>query len=184
MDQNALARRLRKQDERLYEQLMANYGRLLWTIVSGILAGCGTKEDVEEVVSDVFVELWQNPHLFDPSRGEIKAFLCVKAKSRAIDRLRQLRRVDAVPLDEVEDSAAGDLLEQLLSPMTLGRILGLLAEMGQPDQEILTLRLIYTVKPADIAAKLRLPVNLVYEKIRRGKAKLASALKREGMYDG
>ena len=88
MDQNALARRLRKQDERLYEQLMANYGRLLWTIVSGILAGCGTKEDVEEVVSDVFVELWQNPHLFDPSRGEIKAFLCVKAKSRAIDRLR------------------------------------------------------------------------------------------------
>lgn len=54
MEREALARALRRRDQRVYEELMEDYGRLLWTIVSGILSGVGTREDVEEVISDVF----------------------------------------------------------------------------------------------------------------------------------
>ena len=69
MEREALARALRRRDQRVYEELMEDYGRLLWTIVSGILSGVGTREDVEEVISDVFWELWRQPEQFDPKRG-------------------------------------------------------------------------------------------------------------------
>ena len=75
MEREALARALRRQDQRVYEELMEDYGRLLWTIVSGILSGVGTREDVEEVISDVFWELWRQPEQFDPKRGEIQTLL-------------------------------------------------------------------------------------------------------------
>lgn len=106
MEREALARALRRRDQRVYEELMEDYGRLLWTIVSGILSGVGTREDVEEVISDVFWELWRQPEQFDPKRGEIQTLLRVKAQSRAIDRLRKLCRAPTVPLEEAEGPPA------------------------------------------------------------------------------
>lgn len=182
MEQTALARSLRRRDPRVYEQLMKDYGRLLWTIVSGILTGAGTREDVEEVISDVFVELWQHPEQFDPKRGNIQSLLRVKARSRALDRLRRLCRIAATPLEEAEEPASEDLLAELLNRRTVREVSRLLAAMEMPDREILTLRLLYEVRPADIAGKLNMPVTQVYERLRRGKSRLAAALRQEG-YD-
>jgi RNA polymerase sigma-70 factor (ECF subfamily) len=42
----------------------------------------------EDVTQEVFIRLWQRPHLFDPTRGSLAALLSVMARSRALDRLR------------------------------------------------------------------------------------------------
>lgn len=42
----------------------------------------------EDVVQEVFLKLWQRPELFDDRRGSLAAFLCVMARSRALDKLR------------------------------------------------------------------------------------------------
>jgi RNA polymerase sigma-70 factor (ECF subfamily) len=42
----------------------------------------------EDVAQEVFIRLWQRPHLFDPRRGSLAAFLSVMARSRALDKLR------------------------------------------------------------------------------------------------
>lgn len=42
----------------------------------------------EDVTQEVFIRLWQKPHLFNPSRGSLAAFLSVMGRSRALDRLR------------------------------------------------------------------------------------------------
>lgn len=42
----------------------------------------------EDVAQEVFIKLWQRPDLFDHRRGSLTAFLCVMARSRALDRLR------------------------------------------------------------------------------------------------
>lgn len=181
MEREALARALRRRDQRVYEELMEDYGRLLWTIVSGILSGVGTREDVEEVISDVFWELGRQPEQFDPKRGEIQTLLRVKAQSRAIDRLRKLCRAPTVPLEEAEEASGGDLWECISQRDTVRAVCRLLRNTKQPDREILTLRILYGVKPADIAAKLHLPVQQVYERLRRGKNRLAESLRQEGI---
>lgn len=42
----------------------------------------------EDVVQEVFVRLWNEPHRFDPARGSLRVFLTVQVRGRAIDVLR------------------------------------------------------------------------------------------------
>lgn len=183
MNQSDLTRDLRRRKSAAYEQLMHQYGRLLWTIAAGILHGAGTPEDVEEVVADVFVELWRKPEQFDPQRATLKSFLCLKTRTRAIDRLRSICRRVETPMDETQEPYTDDLQRELLQRCTIERVQSLLAALDPPDGEILTLRLLYELKPADIAAKLDLPTAQVYERIRKGKARLTAILRQEGYYE-
>jgi RNA polymerase sigma-70 factor (ECF subfamily) len=48
----------------------------------------------EDVVHDVFVEVWHHAHAFDASRGNVRAWLTVRARSRALDRLGRRARGD------------------------------------------------------------------------------------------
>lgn len=168
MNEKELLRCLQKQDEQGYRLAMEQYGRLLWMVASGVLSGVGTAEDVEEIVADVFVALWQKPWLFDPKRGSLRSFLCLQARSKAIDRLRQLQRRSVLALEElgeIDDSALPD-------SATVQQILDFLQSQPMPEREILTLRWVYELKPSEIAAKNNLPIRQVYETIRRGKKKL------------
>lgn len=182
MDYNTLVRRLKRREDPAYEELIQEYGRLLWTVASGILSGKGTQEDVEEIVSDVFAELWANPERFDPDRGTIRAYLCIRARSMALDRLRVLSRVTFIPLEEAEPQTE-DLAEALFSSCTVQRIHELLNGLDSPEREILTLKLLYGMKAPDIVRKLGIPIGTVYEKTRSGKGKLAAQLRKEGYYE-
>lgn len=48
----------------------------------------GDLHRAEEVVQEVFLDLWMRPERFDRSRGSLAAFLAVQANSRALDRIR------------------------------------------------------------------------------------------------
>lgn len=45
-----------------------------------------------EVVQDTFLTLWNRAELFDPARGELRAWLLTIAHNRAVDRLRRAKR--------------------------------------------------------------------------------------------
>src|SRR5215213_4470978 len=42
----------------------------------------------EDVVQDVFVQLWMKPESFDPRRGSLSSYVSMMARSRALDRWR------------------------------------------------------------------------------------------------
>lgn len=46
--------------------------------------------DAEDLVHDVFVEIWQKAHTYDPNRASVRSWLLLRVRSRAIDRLRSL----------------------------------------------------------------------------------------------
>lgn len=173
MSKHTIPKGIRNRDPAVYAQLMERYSRLLWTIAAGILSGTGSREDVEEVVSDVFIGLWERPETYQPQRGGIQTFLCLRARSLALDRLRKLL---GQPAASLEDCGPDVPTLDLDGQDTVLAVKQYLDRLESPDREILTLRFLYELKPAWIAAKLELPVSLVYERIRRGKARLISAL--------
>jgi RNA polymerase sigma-70 factor (ECF subfamily) len=70
----------------------------------------GDKEDAEEVVLEVYEQVWRNAKNYDSGRSRVLWWLTMMTRSRALDRLRaSKRRVSAeVPIPESFDAAAGD----------------------------------------------------------------------------
>lgn len=85
LSDRALIERLVRKDERALGVLYDRYARLLYSMVLRVLAA---PSDAEEVLQDVFLQVWQQAARYDPARGPVGAWLATIARSRAIDRLR------------------------------------------------------------------------------------------------
>ena len=176
MNENNLAEALRLRDEAAIALVMERYARLLWSAASRALGREAAAEDLEEIVADVFVYLWENPERFDPGRGKLKDWLAAIARSRAVDRRRQLLRLAAVPLEE--NTLAGELglLEQILESDARQSLSSAVEALEEPDREIILRRYYRDEKPRAIARALGLSVKQVDNRLYRAKAKLRSSI--------
>ena len=77
-------------DKEAFYKVMETYNKLLWVVVAGALNKLGTVEDIEECICDVYIDLWENPNIYNPQKGIFKTFVTVTAKRKAHDRYKQL----------------------------------------------------------------------------------------------
>ena len=86
-----LAARLAAGDHRALAEV---FDRLAPAVYSGALRVLGHDAAAQDVVQDVFVELWSHPGRYDPAEGTLRTFLIMQARHRAMDVLRsELRRI-------------------------------------------------------------------------------------------
>lgn len=91
------------------------YGRHRAFVYRLALRVTGRPRAAEEAAQDVFLGLWRNAGSFDPSRGNLRAWLSAAVRNRSIDWLRREARHDGhVPIDEaiVNGFAAADRTEE------------------------------------------------------------------------
>ena len=169
-------RAIAAREERAMQRLMDQYARLLWSVAAGALGSAGSEADLEECVADVFVCLWLNPEKFDPQRGTLKSYLCMMARSRALNRLRQLNRQTALPLDALPPSEEPEAAELLESRQDADALRDAIDTLREPDREILVRRYYYDQKPQEIAEALDLPVKQIENRLYRAKRMLRDQL--------
>ena len=177
MDEKRLQELIFAGDAEAYIHIMETYNKLLWVIVGGILSGVGTSEDIEECISDVYLNLWQNPAAFNSEKGTLKTFLAVIAKRRALDKYRKLTRVKIVELDEAVCLADDDLFEYVAQQELNAELYQAIRLLKEPDKEILTRRYFFDEKPSAIADKTCLPLKEVENRLYQSKSKLRKILK-------
>jgi RNA polymerase sigma-70 factor (ECF subfamily) len=69
------------------------FDRLAPAVYSGALRVLGHRAAAQDVVQDVFVELWSHPGRYDPAAGSLRGYLTMQARHRAVDLVRsELRR--------------------------------------------------------------------------------------------
>lgn len=86
-----LAARLTAGDDYALAELFDALGR---SVYGSALAVLGDDSAAQDVVQDVFVELWSHPDRYDPAAGTLRTYLTVLARHRAVDVIRsELRRV-------------------------------------------------------------------------------------------
>lgn len=59
MDERRLLRKLQNGDEKAFEKIIDIYSAYIVKIVGSLISSKGTNEDIEEVVADTFIALWQ-----------------------------------------------------------------------------------------------------------------------------
>jgi RNA polymerase sigma-70 factor, ECF subfamily len=159
---------------RLYDETAA----MLYGLALQIL---GNPADADEVVVDVFEQIWRTAKTFDPARGSVWRWLTVLTRSRAVDRLR----VTKLKQQREQPGALGD--ETLLSEEPSPHEASILREQqllirqalsALPAEQRRCIELAYfsELTHVEIAAALRVPLGTIKTRIRVGMEKLRSAL--------
>lgn len=134
--------------------------------------------DVEEVVSDVFIRLWNNPEKFDYKKGTLKTYLSVMARSMALNRRRKLLGKQEGQIEEFLAVDQESLEEQNITNHQLRAAYDIIQEMEQPTREILLRRLFLEEKPMQISKLMELSPKEIDNRLYRGKKQLKDELTR------
>ena len=151
-------------------QLYDRYSPIVYSVALRVLGDAGAAEDV---LQDVFIQLWKNPGLFDSSRGNLGAWLSVIARNRAIDALRKRR-----PESEIADvivSVQPDLAGDAERSRAMEKVRGALGAMPSAQRIALELAYFEGLTHTEIAAKTGEPLGTVKTRIRAGLLQLRKA---------
>ena len=180
MKERTLLKQLQRKNEKALEDMMMKYGAYVTTISKEILAGKGTKEDVEEVVSDVFISLWNTAERIDYEKyTSIKAYIGMIARNKAKDKIRAIKSWNLELYDDVLliDNQAERLMEQKEQQRIIQKLLQQLKPM---DREIFLLYYYRYFKIEEIAVQLNMNPQTIKTRLRRGRKTLRNALREEG----
>jgi RNA polymerase sigma-70 factor (ECF subfamily) len=126
--------------------------------------------EAEEVLQDVFWELWRSAAQYDPARGTPAAWVVTRARSRAIDKLRTVRKRDEVHVERLEsmgegsvEGPAGDPAAQVADRQL---VTGALARLVPAQREVVELAYFGGLTHTEIAGRLRQPLGTVKTRMR------------------
>lgn len=147
-------------------------------------------EDAEEVVGDVFLQVWERCADYRPERGSVMAWLNTLAWSRAVDRLRRQRRQsketslhpdDREPAyTECEDETAESMLDAWMSAAA---IRSAFLALSHSQRQMLELAYFEDLSHQEIADRTGVALGTVKSHVRRGLAALRCAMNPGGQAD-
>ena len=167
---------IRNRSEGAINETIDKYSKLLWSIIGKVLNNIGSVQDIEECVADTFIYLWENPHKFDPSRGKLKSWLSIIARTKAIDRCREIAKTRTISLESTILVSDLGIVDDMIQEETRRVLIAAVNALGEPDREILVRRYYYEQKPKEIALALNLSVKQVNNRLYQTKQKLREAL--------
>jgi len=172
-----LAQRLLERDVDAFEELYDRHSRIVYGLVLRILQQATT---AEEVVQDVFLQLWRNASQYDSSRGPFLPWLLTLARNRALDHLRlkserQRRREEQT--EELPPAIAlPDYESGLDQKRRATRVRELMSALQPQQRRAIELAYFEGLSHSEIAAKLQEPLGTVKSWIRNGLLKLKEGL--------
>ena len=150
--------------------LYDRYSSIVYSVALRVLGDTGAAEDV---MQDVFMQLWRNPGAFDASRGNLGAWLAVIARNRAIDALR--KRHPQTDIEDVVLSVEHDMAGAAERARAMEKVRGVLAAMSAAQRSALEMAYFEGLTHAEIAARTGEPLGTIKTRIRAGLLALRKA---------
>lgn len=163
-----------------------NYCNYVYAIVINVLRNCGTREDIDDCVSDVFMKIYKR---FDDGidfSDNLKSFIAAVSRNTAIDAFRKisLRNNKNVSIDdeEIMELRSDDLIVENSENKEQSRIIfGKIKELGEPDSTIIIQQYFYNRTAKEIAENISMTAAAVQKRSSRAKQKLKDLLIEAGI---
>jgi RNA polymerase sigma-70 factor, ECF subfamily len=177
VDGAELIRRMAGGDRDAFARVYDRYAPLVFSVIMRIVRA---REDAAEVLQEVFWEAWRGAASYDGARGSPEAWLVTRARARAIDRIRSIRRrgeTFVAPVDEGLAAAPSepgpDAAERAEGR---GLVHGALARLPEPQREVIELAYYGGLTQTEIAERLKQPLGTVKTRIRLGLERLREVM--------
>jgi RNA polymerase sigma-70 factor, ECF subfamily len=154
---------IRSGDESAMGQLYERFSAVVYSVALRILGDTGAAEDV---LQEVFMQLWRSPQLFDANRGSLAGWLAVITRNRAIDFLRKRR--PETDITDVIVSIEPDMVRGAEWSRSLEKIRGALASMPSSQRSALEMAYFEGLTHTEIAQKTGEPLGTIKTRIRAG----------------
>ena len=174
-----LMARVAKRERVAFEQLYDRYSNILYATAMKFLR---EDADAQDVVQDVFIQIWDKAKLYDPAKGKPLTWALTLTRNRSIDRIRAIQRRtrlrDDFEKETVADESAG--IREALSGVDASEKNQILRDAVQrlsPEQrKVIELAFFGGLTQNEVANRLGEPLGTVKARARRGLMKLKELL--------
>lgn len=173
----ALMEKVMARDESAFATLYDRYSPMLYGMLMRILQD---SQAAEEVLQDLFMQLWWKPEQFDSQRGSLPAWLTVIGRNRAISKLR------GRPVQEVLEHTDGQYANTIASTQNieseaarkqlLDTLKQAMERLPEEQRQVIELAYFEGMTQTEIAARTGSPLGTVKTRVRTGMQSLKQFL--------
>jgi RNA polymerase sigma-70 factor, ECF subfamily len=156
-----LLQRVRQGDQSAMSEIFDRYGRAVYSVALRILKDTGHAEDV---MQEIFFQIWRNSDSFIQGRGSLGAWLVVVARNRSIDVLRRRKPTDSV--DEVILPSPCNLASEAEHNAMIEKVQKVMKELPVEQQQSMELAFFEGLSHSEIAERTGDPLGTVKTRIR------------------
>lgn len=165
MDDQLLIKQMQSGDKHAFDQFYHKYHSYVLGIALKVLANQPAAEDVTQ---DVFIEVFNKSQQYNPAKGSVKAWIAVKTRSRAIDRLRSKPHILTDKLEEIIHNASPAADEFILEKMEKEILQEALLQLPKQQQQAIYYMYFDQFTQKEISLKTNRPLGSVKSSIRYG----------------
>jgi RNA polymerase sigma-70 factor (ECF subfamily) len=152
---------VRSNDQMAMAEVFDRYGGLVYSVALRVLKEPAQAEDV---MQEIFFQLWKGAGSYAEGRGSLGAWLAVVARNRAIDSLRRRKPTDSV--DDVVLPAKTDLSSEIEQNLMIEKVRSVMKELPPEQQRMVELAFFEGMSHSEIAAKTGDALGTVKTRIR------------------
>jgi RNA polymerase sigma-70 factor (ECF subfamily) len=152
----------------------------LYDMLAGSLLGLATRflgdsREAEDLVQDVLLEVWKQAKTYDPKRSNVRSWIVMRLRSRAIDRRRSLA-AKHVPTEPASFDGASDAEGDASLTPDFRRVREVLGRLPEAQRAAMELAWLGGYTSSEIAELEGVPIGTVKSRIRFAMAALREAL--------
>jgi RNA polymerase sigma-70 factor (ECF subfamily) len=161
--ESELVASLQQRSEKAFSYLYDNYSAALYGVINSIVTEAETANDV---LQDVFVNIWKKIESYDPAKGRLFTWMLNIARNAAIDKIRSKGFRDSLknqPISENVDMNAGSVINPVVNDVGLKKVISRLKE---EQRVLIDLAYFHGFTHEEIAKAMNIPLGTVKTRIR------------------
>jgi RNA polymerase sigma-70 factor (ECF subfamily) len=167
----ALLTQVKLGDERAMADLYDRYSRVVYSVALRVLRDPSAAEDI---LQEIFMQIWRSPDSFIETRGSLGGWLAVVARNRTIDALRRRRPMDST--SDIDLASSYNLADEAERQRMMDKARGILHTLPTEQRKTLEMAFFDGLTHAEIAEMTGNPLGTVKTRIRSALITIRKAL--------